>query len=128
MTSYRRGFSLIEIVVSLFIFSILLLLFQAVLQGGASVRAVKNQGVALSVAQNKLEHLRAEGYDALPASGTFTAPLLVTIPSAVGSLTVGDYNPSTKRVTVTVTWQEPGLAASSTVSLATLITNIGGLP
>ena len=122
------GFSLIEIVVSLAIFSALLILLQAVIRDGTLVRTSKNQGIALSIARTKLESLRSDGYVALPASGSFSDSLLDTLPQATTTLTVSTYNAKTKQITVRVLWQETGRTASSTVSLSTLITETGGLP
>ena len=123
-----RGFSLIEIVVSLFIISVLLLLLLAVTRGAVLVRASSSQGVALSIVRNELESLRAGGYEALPTSGTFPNALVDALPQATTTLTVSDYNTKTKQVTVAVVWLEAGSTASSTVSLSTLITQTGGLP
>lgn len=123
-----RGFSFIEIIVSLFIMSVILILLQAVIQSGALARSAKGQGVALAIARNKLEVLRAGGYAALPPSGTFSDSLLSTLPQATTTLAVSTYNAQTKQVVVSVIWQDQGLTASSTVSLTTLITQTGGLP
>jgi len=63
----------------------------------------------------------------VPTSGPFTSGDMVTLPSGAGAIIVSDYNAKTKQVVVTVSWQKPGLAAR-TISLATLITEVGGLP
>ncbi|MDO8231815.1 MAG: prepilin-type N-terminal cleavage/methylation domain-containing protein [bacterium] len=123
-----RGFSLIEVTVTIFIVGILLLLLQAVLQSSVLVRTTKSQGIALTITRNELEILRASGYAALPPSGSFSNSLLSTVPSATTTLTVSTYNAGTKQVIVSVIWREPGSSASSTVSLSTLITHTGGLP
>lgn len=124
-----RGFTLIEVIVSLFVMGALLLLLQAVIGSGVPVRISKNQGIALAIARNELESVRAGGYAALPSSGFFSDSLAGTLPqAATTTLTVSAYNAKTKQVIVSVTWRDPGSAASSTVSLATLITQTGGLP
>lgn len=124
-----RGFSLIEVTVSIFIMGVILFLLQAILQSGALTRMSKHQSVALSIAQNKIESLRAGGYATLPSSGTFSDSLINELPvAATTTLTVSVYNAETKQVSVNVVWRDPGSTASSTVSLSTLITEIGGLP
>lgn len=124
-----RGFSLIEVTVSIFIMGVILFLLQAILQSGALTRMSKHQSVALSIAQNKIESLRAGGYATLPSSGTFSDSLISELPvTATTTLTVSVYNAETKQVSVSVVWRDPGSTASSTVSLSTLITEIGGLP
>mgnify|MGYP001602529402 FL=1 len=128
MTRFR-GFSLIEVTVSIFIVGVMLLLLQAILQSGTLIRMSKHQSIALSIAQNKLESLRSGGYATLPSSGTFSDSLISTLPvAATTTLTVSVYNAETKQVFVSVVWQDPGSTASSTVSLSTLITETGGLP
>ena len=44
-----------------------------------------------------------------------------------GAIDVSTYNSRTKQVSVTVSWREVN-AATSTVALTTLVTEIGGLP
>lgn len=124
-----RGFSFIEVIVSIFIVSVILLLLQAVIQSSILIRTSKSQGIALSIARNKLEDLRTSGYVTLPGNGSFSDSLLGTLPTAATTtLTVSVYNAKTKHVSVSVIWLEPGSTASSTVSLSTLITQTGGLP
>lgn len=124
-----RGFSLIEVIISIFIMGVMLLLMQAVILSGVLVRTSKNQGVALAIARNELESLRTGGYATLPANGSFSDILLSTLPrAATTTLTTSAYNAKTKQVSVSVVWLEPGSTASSTVSLSTLITQTGGLP
>lgn len=124
-----RGFSLIEIVVSVFIVGVMLIMLQAVMHSGVLVRTSKSQGIALAIARNELESLRAGGYAALPPSGTFPDSLMNTLPPfATTTLTVSDYNAKTKQVSVSVVWRDAGSPASSTVSLSTLITQTGSLP
>lgn len=122
-----RGFSFIEVIVSIFIVSVMLLLLQAVLQSSILVRTAKDEGVALSIVRNELESLRAGGYAALPPSGPFSNSLLAMLPGATANVVVNDYNETTKQVSTSVTWQEVG-GASDTVSLTTLVTRSGGLP
>jgi hypothetical protein len=104
-------------------------MLQAIAQSGVLVRTSKNQGIALAIARNELESLRAGGYAALPPSGSFFNALVDTLPpQATTTRTVSVYNEKTKQITASVVWKDPGLAASSTVSLSTLITETGGLP
>ena len=124
-----RGFSLVEISVSIFIIGVMLIMLQAIMHSGALVRISKSQGIALAIAHNKLENVRAGGYAALPPSGTFSDSLMSTLPPlATTTLTVSVYNAKTKQVSVSVVWRDSGATASSTVSLSTLITQTGGLP
>jgi prepilin-type N-terminal cleavage/methylation domain-containing protein len=128
MFRFSRGFSFIEVIIAIFIMSVMLLLLQAVVRSNVLVRSSKNQSIALTIARNELEGLRSSGYATLPSSGSFPDTLLSTLPKvATTTLTVNTYNAKTKHITVSVIWLEPGFTASSTVSLSTLITQTGGL-
>ena len=121
-----RGFSLIEIIVSLFIVLMLIMASQAMLFGTPLVRLARDQDIALTIAQNELEGLRGGGYDALPASGSFPDPLLSSLSSGSGNVSISDFTAQTKEVVVTVSWDEGDRPQSQ--SLSTLITQTGGLP
>ena len=123
----REGFSLIEVIVSIFVLSVMLLLLQAVLRSGALVTSTRNQDAALTIARNEIEKLRAGGYSAIPSSGPFSNDLITTLPSGSAALVVGTFNEKTKQITATVSWQENNRPSSSSVSISTLITEIGGL-
>jgi len=124
-----RGFSLVEVLVSIFIIGVILIMVQAVAQSSVLVLTTKSQAIALSIARTELENVRGGGYTTLPTSGPFTNDLLSSLPTAAtATLTVSAYNAKTAQVTATVTWQDPGTTAPSTVSLSTLITQTGGLP
>lgn len=127
--SAPRGFSLIEVTVSIFIMSVMLLMLQSIIRSNVLVQTSKNQSIALSIARNKIESLRIGGYAALPASGSFSDSLLSTLPlAATTTLTVTAYNARTKLVSTSVLWRDRGSTSSSTVSLSTLLTETGGLP
>ena len=123
-----RGFSLVEVIVSIFIVGVMLLLLQAIIYSGVLVRTSKSQGIALAIARTELEILRAGGYAALPSSGSFSNSLLSSLPNATTTLVVNSYNEKTEQVTANVIWMDSGSATSSVVSLSTLITKTGGLP
>jgi len=123
----HRGFTLIEAVVAIFLVGLMIVLVLTVAQSIPLLERVKNQDIALKAAQNELEILRAGGYDALPASGSFTNTLVTTLPSGSGAVAVTSFNAKTRQVVVTVTWRELNSASDSTLSVATLITKTGGL-
>ena len=120
------GFTLIEIMVTIAILGSLVALYAAVLSTASLTTESRHQDTALRIAQQEMENLRATGYAALPASGTFSDPLLSDLPSGSASTTVSVYNAKTKRVVVQVAWLEKGTSLRL-VSLATLITEVGGL-
>ncbi len=123
----KRGFSLIEAVLAVGLLGVILVIFQGTLRNMPLIKYAKNQDLALKIASSELESLRAGGYAALPVSGTFSDPLISSLPSGAGAVTVTAYNAETKQVIVTVSWREEGRTSDSSVALTTLVTEIGGL-
>lgn len=126
MNRKNRGFSLIEVIITIFILGTMLVASQAIFLGAPLIQSTRNQDLALKIARNEIEVLRALGYESLPASGSFTDSLLSSLSSGTGALVVSDFNTGTKQVVVTVSWEERETAES--VVLSTLITKIGALP
>jgi prepilin-type N-terminal cleavage/methylation domain-containing protein len=119
-----RGFSLLEVTFAIGVISIVIVSTSLLLQRlPVNSREVRDQDVALRIARNQIEILRAAGYDALPASGSFTNTLLSALASSSASVTVATWTSTTKRVDVTVSWRGSALTMRS-VSLATLITDL----
>jgi prepilin-type N-terminal cleavage/methylation domain-containing protein len=123
---HPRGFTLIEVVITIFLVGLLAVLTANILKVTPLSSHAKEEHTALAIASNKIEELRAGGYAAVPVSGSFSDPDLANLPNGGGALTVSAYNAKTKQVTVTVTWSESG--TSRNVALTTLVTGIGGLP
>lgn len=122
-----RGFSLIEVTIAIAIIGIMIVATGTLLQRiPINGREVRDQDLALKITRNELEILRASGYAALPASGSFTDALLSSLTSGSAALAITDFNAKTKRVKVSVSWQGAGVVARS-VSLTTLITQDSGL-
>ena len=122
----RGGFSLIEVIISIFIVGIMIYISNAILLGAPLIQSAKNQDIALKIAVNEIEGMRALGYTSLPTSGPFPNDLLASLPSGSGDIAISDFNIDTKKIIATVSWVERGVQKS--VSLSTLITKVGGLP
>ncbi len=127
MRQSTRGFTLIEVTVAVAIIGILIAATGALLAripvGG---REVRDQDLALRIARNKIETLRASGYAALPVSGSFADTLLSSLAAGTTSLMITSVNAKTKQVEVSVSWRGAGSSTRS-VSLTTLITEDNGL-
>ncbi len=121
-----RGFSLIEAIVSIALLGVLLLASAALMHSIPLTTNARDQDIALKIASTKIDALRALGYEALLASGTFTDPTLSLLASSTGTMTIATFNAKTKRVDVTVSWRARDQTPRSLV-LTTLITHIGGL-
>jgi len=122
----KKGFTLIEIVVALFMMSVAIVFATIVINTMKTTRDSAYEAVAFRIANSKLSELRAGGYAALPSSGTFSDQQLVDIPQGQASTTVSVWNAKTKQVLTGVSWQ----GADGTlhyVSMTTLVTETGGL-
>lgn len=126
-TPLARGFTLIEVVVSIFIIGIIFVASAMLLHGVQSSRVTRNEDLALKIAGNEIEMLRAGGYATLPPSGSpFTDSSLASLASSTATVTTADYDAKTKRVAVTVSWVESD-GATHAISLSTLVAAVGGL-
>lgn len=122
---HERGFTLVEVLISIGLIGVMLLSFQAVFLGTPLAALTKNKEVALTIAKHKLAELRSSGYDAL-TSGSFSDPLMTQLVSATGTVAVSSYASTVRQVVVSVAWQERG--DDQSVSLTTLVGQVGGLP
>jgi prepilin-type N-terminal cleavage/methylation domain-containing protein len=126
-TKKISGYSLIEVTITIFIIAVVLVLYLAAANTMQMTKTAKYKEIALGIANNKIEELRAAGYSSLPGSGSFSTSQLSSLPSGSGDLDISDFNSDTKQVEVTVEWQEPGAPSTKSISLTTLITKTGGL-
>jgi len=127
-TPWFRGFSLIEVTVAIAIIGLMIVTTSTLLQRlPVSGDEVRDQDTALKIARTEIEILRAGGYDALPASGPFTNPLLSSLTSGSASVTITAYDAKTKQADVRVSWVGTGNTARS-MSLTTLIAQTSGMP
>jgi type II secretory pathway pseudopilin PulG len=123
-----RGFSFIEVTIATGIIGLMIVATGTFLgRVPANGREFRDLDVALRIARNEIEALRAGGYAALPASGPFANDLLSSLASSSASVAVSAYGAETKRVDVSVSWSETN-ASPRSVSLTTLITQTCGLP
>lgn len=125
-TDTRRGFTLIEIVIALFIMSITIAFVAVVTDSIKITRDAAYENISFRIADSKLNELRALGYANLPAGGPFSDSELSNIPHGLASTTVAVWNAKTKQVTTGVSWVDAN-ARTRYVSLTTLITESGGL-
>ncbi|KKW42353.1 MAG: putative membrane protein [Parcubacteria group bacterium GW2011_GWB1_55_9] len=123
-----RGFSLVEVAIAVAIIGLMVVSTSMLLQRlPISGREVRDQDLALRIARDKIEILRATGYTSLPESGPFTNILLDSLASSTASVAVTDYNDKTKQVEVSVSWKGDNLVIRS-LSLTTLVTQNSTLP
>lgn len=121
----NKGFSIIEIIISLFIVGLLFVMYQSSVNVLAINEFSKHREQALRIAHAKIEELRAVPFGSIPVSGSLEDPILDLLPAGSAELSVIDASGSLKQVTVTVFWQERKAAGGSKIELSTLISKNG---
>lgn len=119
------GFSILEVLITLFIIGVVLVIYGAASNTVLLNRNSNNSDLAHYIAVSEMEDLRNLGYDNLPVSGVFSHSLLGKLPEASATLTVSSYNSDTKEVTVTITWKDPRALNIRNVTFTTLINKYG---
>lgn len=121
----QQGFSLVEMIVLIFIVGILFNLVIMEVESLIISRKQKYEDIAYHIANKEMESLRATSFDDLPSSGNISDTQLNQIPSGSGNFTVTDYTgySGLKQLTVTVVWND---GSSKSVVLNT-IAGKGGL-
>ena len=139
----KSGFTLIEVTISLFVFSMLVLVF-----AGSVVMAKKSTSMngqcaqALSLCQHKIDQMRAVGYgrltyaelsdagiiDAAPDSSPYSFLVVDDVarylPQPTAQVAIQAISTNVVKVTATVTWRIAAHESkTSTVSLCALIAN-----
>ena len=124
----KLGYTLIEVMIALFLISMGAITFTAMMPMAAKgSRMVSNYQQASSLAQNKIDEIRAVGYGridytdllaasiidssptASPYSFTGVGALATIFPGASGTITVTDFTTTIKQVSVTVSWAGSGI-------------------
>lgn len=107
-TLRQSGMSLIEVIVTMFMISVLLVLYISALNIVATTKKLRFEDMAYHVASKQMEELRGMTLSSLPGSGTIIDAMLSQIPSGAGSYTVSNYPgfAGVKEMVVTVTWND----------------------
>lgn len=121
----EQGFGIIEVVVTLFIIAVTLLLFESTANSIILNRYGRYRETALRIADKEMQTLRANTFADLPPSGSFSDPLLSSLPDAQAQLDIADVSNLLKDVTVTVSWVNPDSSNRQQVQLRTYITQGG---
>ena len=122
----RCGFTLIEMLIALFIMSVTAAFVTVVMGTITFTRDMAYENRAFRIADSKLDELRAGGYATLPPDGAFSDPGLAQLPQGSASTSVTVWNEKTKQVRTGVSWLGAD-GRTHVVSLTTLVTESGGL-
>jgi len=127
--SARPGYSLVEVIVAMTLFSLATLVFAALFPAAAKTSKMNNlYAQAVSLAQHKVDQMRAVGYGRLDYTDLLAAGIIDATPNAspfrfdqqsaadsaddlsnffpsdTSSITIADEATDLKRVTVTLNW------------------------
>lgn len=148
MRSRARGFTLVEVMIAMFVFALVTVIFASTLMLSKTASKMNGQyAQAISLAQHKIDQLRAVGYgrliytelddaqivDPTPATSPYTFVLVDEVasylPNPTATLTIANatnsYDPTrVKLVTVTITWKaSPRRPDTSTLTYRAYIAN-----
>jgi prepilin-type N-terminal cleavage/methylation domain-containing protein len=137
----KLGYTLIEVMVAMFLISMAAITFSAMMPMAAKgSHMVSNYQQASSLVQNKIDEIRAVGYgridytdllaagiiDSSPTSSPYSftgvGGLDTILPGASGTISVSNYSTTIKQVTVTVSWAGGGIKQDTgTLSAVALV-------
>jgi prepilin-type N-terminal cleavage/methylation domain-containing protein len=104
----QLGMSLIEVIITMFMISVLLVLYTAALNTVAVTKKLRYENLAYHIASKQMEELRAMPFASLSGSGTISDPMVSQLPSGSALYTVSGY-PSffgMQEIIVTVNWND----------------------
>ncbi|MDO8683438.1 MAG: prepilin-type N-terminal cleavage/methylation domain-containing protein [Armatimonadota bacterium] len=114
------GFTLVEIMIAIFLLATTALIFGVVYPSGAHARTkAQYYSIAVCLAQQKLEEARHTGYTDLTIQGPADTSVS-SLPSGNLQYTVSQYSAGVKRVDILITWQAYG-GTGGTVRTSTLV-------
>ena len=122
----QSGFTVIEVLITLFMIGASLVLFQATTNSIILNRQGGYKEIALRIADKKIQTIRTTPFASIPASGSFADPALASLPNGQANLTVTDASATLKDVTVTVSWTHYTGTGTSEIKLQTYVLQ-GGL-
>ena len=123
--STNSGFSIIEVIVALFVLIVMFLLYGAASNSVILNRDARQKELALRILVSEIEDLRATDFSSLPASGALSNPLLNLLPSASLTLTISDVDANFKKAIVSISWKDASSFNSRQMELSTYISNQG---
>ncbi len=124
-TKTQSGFTIVEVLISIFIIGVTLILFAMVSHAVLLNKYNRYREIALRVAENQIQVLRTTAYGSLPSTGSFNNSLLSSIPQGAGTQTITQVATGFKQATVAVTWRNPTSTANQQVVFSTYLWQYG---
>lgn len=130
-----KGFSLVEVIMGVFITGVMVIVIANIPQAMKLIRGSQSESKVREVVAKKIEDIRLSGYDNLgnnlPGGTPINDPKLNSLANVSGTVLIGDCPPEictngelVKNVTIAVTWTEN--ANPKRFSVSTLVAK-GGL-
>ena len=119
----RSGFTLIEVMLAVFVLSLTALIFAASFPI-SQISRIKSahMSYAVNMARQTMEEKRAAGYNGLLIGTTTSVP--ADLPGSQQTTTITQYSPHIKQVVVTISWEGYRRVGGST-TLVTLVSDHG---
>lgn len=122
----QKGFTIVEIVITLFIIGVMLLLYQVAAMSTKHNNYSGYKETAVRIAHQEIQSLRKTPFASIPGSGSFTNSMVESLPNGSANRTITDIDDGIIGVRIEVTWTNPGETNPKTVELETKISQ-GGL-
>lgn len=119
------GFTLVEVLLVVFILALTALMLAAIFPT-AQISRIKatHTSYALSLAQQKMEEIKSAGYANIQITPEAVVTPLADIPSGAQTVTVTQYAPNIKKISVSIVWSGYRRVGGR-VDLVTLISDHG---
>ncbi|MCL6629476.1 MAG: type II secretion system GspH family protein [Armatimonadetes bacterium] len=99
------GFTLVEVLLVIFLLSLTALIYAAVFPTSQISRTkAVHTSYALSLAQQKLEEIRSAGYANIQVTPSPQVTPVADIPGATQTVTISQFAANVKRISVVITW------------------------
>lgn len=120
-TTSKIGFSLLEVMLVLFIISVGFIFYLSLSQIAVLIGNVDHKTIAHQVASKKIESIKALTPQDWPQNGAFPDSLLNSLPQGQANLMISNFDPQgkLKKIQINVLWNERG--AQKQYTLETLI-------
>ncbi|MDO8487087.1 MAG: hypothetical protein Q7S45_02245 [Candidatus Curtissbacteria bacterium] len=110
----RGGFTLLEIVLALFLILAIIVMLLSASGTLVSSRSSNLRSIAAKIGSREIESLRKMDFDSLPPTGSFADADLSKLPQGAATQTLTSYqtSPDIKLVTIQVNWVENSVTKS----------------
>lgn len=121
----QTGHTIVEVVIAMFVFIVMLFLYASASNSTRLNRQVKNQDLALRIAESSMEDLKNTPFNSLPSSGSLNHSNLSLLMNSSLNLTMTSINPSLKQAEVVISWKDESAGSVRSINLTSLLSDKG---